>query len=162
RSRRGSRSLAGLRAFNTNHAAQARSSAAQGRKSSMKHTRIIVTQYGGPDALQVVEEECPEPKAGEVRVRVLAAGVSLPDIMARRAVWGRNSYSLGASPGWRCTVPVHRGGAPTVSILGGIPIDYQHQDFVKEVHRLSEGVDVVFDPIGGTHIWRSRKALRPG
>jgi NADPH:quinone reductase-like Zn-dependent oxidoreductase len=31
----------------------------------------------------VVEEECHEPKAGEVRVRVLAIGVSLPDIMAR-------------------------------------------------------------------------------
>jgi len=32
----------------------------------------------------VVEEECPEPKNGEVRVRVLAAGVSLPDIMGAR------------------------------------------------------------------------------
>ena len=52
----------------------------------MKHTRIIVTHYGGPDALQVVEEECPEPKDGEVRVRVLAAGVSLPDLMAREGV----------------------------------------------------------------------------
>src|SRR5438094_5365636 len=54
-------------------------------------------------------------------------------------------------------------GSPAVSDLGGIPLDYQHQDFVKEIHRLtSEGVDVVFDGIGGTHIWRSRKALRPG
>ena len=52
----------------------------------MKHTRIIVTHYGGPDALRMVEEECPEPKRGEVRVRVLAAGVSLPDIMAREGV----------------------------------------------------------------------------
>ena len=34
---------------------------------------------------------------------------------------------------------------------------------MEEIHRLtSEGVDVVFDSIGGTHIWRSRKALRPG
>jgi NADPH2:quinone reductase len=34
---------------------------------------------------------------------------------------------------------------------------------VKEIHRLtSEGVDAVFDSIGGTHIWRSRGALRPG
>ena len=34
---------------------------------------------------------------------------------------------------------------------------------MKEIHRLTgEGVDVVFDGIGGTHIWRSRKALRPG
>ena len=52
----------------------------------MKHMRIIVTQYGGSDVLRVIEEECPEPKDGEVRVRVLAAGVSLPDIMAREGV----------------------------------------------------------------------------
>ena len=44
----------------------------------MRHSRIIVTHYGGPDAIRVVEEECPEPKHGEVRVRVLAAGVALP------------------------------------------------------------------------------------
>jgi len=52
----------------------------------MRHTRILVTHYGGADALRAVEEECPEPKDGEVRVRVLAAGVSLPDIMAREGV----------------------------------------------------------------------------
>src|SRR5262249_20574719 len=50
-----------------------------------------------------------------------------------------------------------------VSDLGGIPIDYQNFDFVEEVHRLArEGVDAVFDGIGGPHIWRSRKALRRG
>jgi NADPH2:quinone reductase len=54
-------------------------------------------------------------------------------------------------------------GASTVSDLGGIPIDYKHQDFVEEVrHLTSEGVDVVFDHIGGAHLWHSRKALRPG
>jgi len=54
-------------------------------------------------------------------------------------------------------------GAPVVRDLGGIPIDYQHLDFVNEIHRLtSGGVDVVFDGIGGRHIWRSREALRPG
>ena len=54
-------------------------------------------------------------------------------------------------------------GASAVSDLGGIPIDYRQLDFVKEIHRLTaEGVDAVFDGIGGTHIWRSRKALRPG
>jgi NADPH2:quinone reductase len=55
------------------------------------------------------------------------------------------------------------GSALAVCDLGGIPIDYRHQDFVKEIRRLtSEGVDVVFDPIGGTHLWHSRRALRPG
>jgi NADPH2:quinone reductase len=53
--------------------------------------------------------------------------------------------------------------ASAVSDLGAIAIDYQRLDFVEEIYRLtSEGVDVVFDGIGGTHIWRSRKALRPG
>jgi NADPH2:quinone reductase len=55
------------------------------------------------------------------------------------------------------------GGASVVSELGGVPIDYRNQDYVKEIHRLtSEGVDAVFDPIGGAHLWHSRKALRPG
>jgi NADPH2:quinone reductase len=50
-----------------------------------------------------------------------------------------------------------------VTDFGGIPIDYQEQDFVKEIHRLTgEGVHIVFDSIGGPHIWRSRKALRSG
>jgi NADPH2:quinone reductase len=54
-------------------------------------------------------------------------------------------------------------GASAVAELGGIPIDYQNQDFVKEIHRLTGGgVDVVFDSMGGAHIWRSRKAVRPG
>jgi len=53
--------------------------------------------------------------------------------------------------------------ATAVTDFGGIPIDYQNQDFVKEIHRLTgDGVDVVFDGIGGTHIWRSRQALRRG
>jgi len=54
-------------------------------------------------------------------------------------------------------------GAPVVSELGGITIDHEHQDFVTEARRLTgEGVDVVFDSIGGTHIWRSREAVRAG
>ena len=52
----------------------------------MNHKRIIVTQYGGPDVISVIEEECPEPKNGEVRVKILAAGVSLPDVMAREGI----------------------------------------------------------------------------
>ncbi len=230
----------------------------------MKHTRIIVTHYGGPEELRVVEEECPEPKAGEVRVRVQAAGVSLPDIMAREGIHPETP-KVPFTPGWdlvgvvdqlgdgvsgiepgqivaalpihgayaefvclpqRALVPVPSGldpaeavslvlnyitayqmlhrsarvrpgqralihgaaggvgtallqlgrlaglemygtcsarGASAVSDLGAIPIDYQHQDFVEEIRRLtSKGVDVVFDSMGGAHIGRSRKALRPG
>ena len=230
----------------------------------MTNRRIIISHYGGPDALQMLEEECPEPKRGEVRVRVLAAGVSLPDIMMREGIHPETPR-LPFTPGWdligmvdrlgdgvsgiepgqvvaalpisgayaefvclpqRELVPVPAGldaaeavslvlnyvtayqmlhrsakvrsgqrvlihgaaggvgsallqlgrlaelemygtcssrGASVVRDLGGIPIDYQHLDFVNEIHRLtSGGVDVVFDGIGGRHIWRSREALRPG
>src|SRR5262249_52417645 len=37
------------------------------------------------------------------------------------------------------------------------------EDFANEIHRLTgEGVDVVFDHIGGAHLWHSRRALRLG
>jgi NADPH2:quinone reductase len=49
----------------------------------MRCCRVVVAQHGGPEVLQVVEEELPEPGAGEVRVRVLAAGVSAYDLMFR-------------------------------------------------------------------------------
>jgi NADPH:quinone reductase-like Zn-dependent oxidoreductase len=53
--------------------------------------------------------------------------------------------------------------APAVRELGGIPIDYKNSDFVKEINRLTgHGVDAVFDGIGGTHLWRSRDAVREG
>jgi len=45
---------------------------------------VVVTRHGGPDVLQVVEAELPQPAAGEVRVKVLAAGVSGYDLMGRR------------------------------------------------------------------------------
>jgi len=54
-------------------------------------------------------------------------------------------------------------GAAVVRELGGIPIDYKNADFVKEIHRLTgDGVDAVFDGIGGENLWRSRNALREG
>jgi NADPH:quinone reductase len=49
----------------------------------MKHQRIVVSKVGGPEVLKFVEADCPEPRAGEVRIRVQAAGVSAYDLMIR-------------------------------------------------------------------------------
>ena len=49
----------------------------------MKYKSVIVTHRGGPDALQVIENELREPSAGEVRIKVLAVPVCLPDVTAR-------------------------------------------------------------------------------
>lgn len=71
----------------------------------MRHTRILVTRYGVPDSLQVIEDEFPEPELCEVRVRLLAAGVSLPALLMREGFiprrppsrWQRNGQQIGAS-----------------------------------------------------------------
>lgn len=48
---------------------------------------IVVTQYGGPETLSLVEVPIPEPGAGEVLVRVVAAGVNYADIMQRTGLY---------------------------------------------------------------------------
>jgi NADPH:quinone reductase-like Zn-dependent oxidoreductase len=230
----------------------------------MRHMRVVVTHYGGPDVITTIEEDIPIPKAAEVRVKVLAAGVSLPDVLAREGVhpetprvpytpgWdlvgtvdqlgeGVTGFelrqtvaampihgcyaqyvcvpqrklvpvpagldaaeavavvlnyitayqmlhrSVKARPGQRMLIHGASGGvgsamlqlaklagvemygtcsaqaAAVVRELGGIPIDYKNMDFVKEIHRLTgDGVDAVFDGIGGDNLWRSRDAMREG
>ncbi len=50
---------------------------------TVKNHRIVVTKHGRPEVLQMVEERLPEPQTGEVRVKVLAAGISAYDLMHR-------------------------------------------------------------------------------
>ena len=45
--------------------------------------RVVIDHFGGPEVLKVVEDDIPEPGPGEVRVRVLAAGVSFTDGLLR-------------------------------------------------------------------------------
>ena len=50
----------------------------------MRHKRVVVTQYGGPEVITVVEEDVPNPKVGEVRVKVSAAALASLMIELRR------------------------------------------------------------------------------
>jgi len=65
----------------------------------MRHERVIVTHYGGPGVITLIEEDVPAPKPGEVRVKVLAAGVSLPDVLAREGVHPETPR-VPYTPGW--------------------------------------------------------------
>ncbi len=49
--------------------------------------QTVVSRHGPPDVLRWVETRMPEPRAGEVRLKVLAAGVSAFDLMYRRWGW---------------------------------------------------------------------------
>jgi NADPH:quinone reductase-like Zn-dependent oxidoreductase len=57
----------------------------------MKYKKIIVTQRGGPEVLQVVESDLGLPPAGKVRIKIMAAPVCLPDVEAR---CGRTPFAV--------------------------------------------------------------------
>ncbi|HET7215817.1 MAG TPA: alcohol dehydrogenase catalytic domain-containing protein, partial [Terriglobia bacterium] len=116
----------------------------------MRHTRILVTHYGGPDALQAVQEECPEPKAGEVRVRVLVAGVSLPDIMAREGIHPETP-PVPFTPGWDLVGVVDRlgdgvSGFEPGQTVAAMPIHGAYAEFICLPHRELVPVPPGLDP----------------
>jgi NADPH:quinone reductase-like Zn-dependent oxidoreductase len=49
--------------------------------------RVVVEHFGGPEVLKVIDEADPRPGAGEVCVKVLAAGVSLTDALIRAGTY---------------------------------------------------------------------------
>lgn len=60
---------------------------------TMRH--VDLTAPGGPEAMKIVEGPVPQPKAGEVLVKVHAAGVNRPDVAQRQ---GTYPPPPGASP----------------------------------------------------------------
>lgn len=232
----------------------------------MSYKRIIISRFGEPDVMEVVQESSlPEPKPGEVRVKVLKTTANFTDMVIRKGkypeVKTKPPFSLGYDmvgvvnklgkgvsglqvgdrvadltvigayseficlPEAKLTkLPdaidtseavalilsyttayqmLHRiakittgksilihgaGGAVGLAMLqlgkllnltvygvdsklkhdlvrkyGSIPIDYKEEDFAKRIHELtSNGVDAVFDPIGGDNFKKSFKSLKPG
>jgi NADPH2:quinone reductase len=53
----------------------------------MKNQRVVITRAGGPEVLRLVEDELPVPGPGEVRLRVLAAGVGFTDVLMRYGMY---------------------------------------------------------------------------
>jgi NADPH2:quinone reductase len=48
---------------------------------------VEITKPGGPEVLALTERPRPEPKAGEILVRVAAAGVNRPDVLQRMGLY---------------------------------------------------------------------------
>ena len=57
----------------------------------MKFKSVVATGRGAPDVLQVIEQDFRPPSANQVRIRVVAAPVSLPDVEAR---YGRSPFKI--------------------------------------------------------------------
>lgn len=77
---------------------------------------------------------------------------------------GTALLELGAMEGLEMYGTASKPNHDLVVSFGATPIDYRSEDFVDRIRDLTQdGVDVVFDPIGGaSQLWRSSKALRRG
>jgi NADPH:quinone reductase-like Zn-dependent oxidoreductase len=62
--------------------------------------RVVVDRFGGPEVLKVIEEDAPAPARGEVRVRVLAAGVSFTDAQLRAGTYLPGAPKPPFTPGY--------------------------------------------------------------
>src|SRR5688572_18903964 len=49
--------------------------------------QAVIPQYGPPEVFEIRDAPAPSPAAGEIRVRVRAAGVNYADIMARMGLY---------------------------------------------------------------------------
>ena len=71
---------------------------------------------------------------------------------------GTAALQLGSLAGLKMFGTASKSKHDLVASLGGIPIDYRTEDFVRR----AAGVDAVFDPIGGRNWMRSYRALGKG
>ena len=49
--------------------------------------RVVIDHFGGPEVVSVIEDDDPQPGPGEIRVNVLASGVSLSDAQMRAGTY---------------------------------------------------------------------------
>ena len=76
----------------------------------MKH--IEISEFGGPDVLQLTEGDAPVPGENQVLVRVAAAGINRPDVMQRQ---GKYPPPPGAS-----TIPGLEIAGEVIEVGGGV------------------------------------------
>ncbi len=98
---------------------------------------VWITRWGGPEVLEVREAPDPEPKDGEVRIRVAATGLNFADIMARMGL-----YPDG--PKAPCVVGYEVAG--TVDAVGKGVTDLAEGDEVSSLTRFGGHADVVCAP----------------
>lgn len=61
--------------------------------------KVVVSQFGGVENLQIVEEPMPRPGPGQVRIGVLSIGMNHADLMARRGEYRLSSGDPPFTPG---------------------------------------------------------------
>jgi NADPH:quinone reductase-like Zn-dependent oxidoreductase len=67
----------------------------------MNYQRVVISKFGAPEVLKlIVEEGLPEPRKGEVRIRVLKASANFTDTMIRKGKYPEVRDKPPFSPGY--------------------------------------------------------------
>ncbi|MFE2265463.1 NADP-dependent oxidoreductase [Streptomyces griseosporeus] len=84
----------------------------------------VVRTFGGPEAVEVVEAELPEPAARQVRIKVAAAALNPVDAGVRSGVFGGAGKEIGL--GWDVAGTVDATGVATAWNVGDevVALDY--------------------------------------
>ncbi len=77
----------------------------------MAWQRIRISRFGGPEVLELAEQETiPDPGPGEVRIKVLAAGTGFTDTFIRRGRYPDFKGPLPFTPGYELVGVVEQTG----------------------------------------------------
>jgi NADPH:quinone reductase-like Zn-dependent oxidoreductase len=106
----------------------------------------VVTAFGGPEAVEVVETEVPEPGTGQVRIKVAAAALNPVDAGVRSGVFGGSGERLGL--GWDVAGTVDAAGAGTAWRAGDEVVALAH-GVAKPLGTHAEYVVVAADAVAG-------------
>lgn len=144
--------------------------------STTRYKRVVIGRLGGPEVLEVREEELPEPGMGEVRVRILATGASLPDLMMREGVHPEAPCPP-FTPGWDLVGVVDKLGVGASALEPGqmvaaLPVTGANAEFIslpqEELVPVPAGLDpaealaVVFNYATAYQMMRRTVRVRPG
>lgn len=70
-------------------------------EEQMSYKRVVLTGFGGPGVLKIEDvADLPEPKPGEVRVRVLVTSAAFTDVMVRKGLYRDVKEKPPFSPGY--------------------------------------------------------------
>ncbi|MGX9888489.1 NADP-dependent oxidoreductase [Streptomyces sp. NPDC002276] len=105
---------------------------------------VVVTTFGGPDAVRVVETEIPEPGARQVRIKVAAAALNPVDAGVRAGAFGGAGKRLGF--GWDVAGTVDATGVAT-AWQPGDEVVALHYGMVKPLGTHAEYVVVDADAV---------------
>jgi NADPH:quinone reductase-like Zn-dependent oxidoreductase len=108
---------------------------------------VVCPKYGPPEVLQLTEVEKPEPRKGEVRIKIYATSVTASDCIVRGfnlPIWNPVGFMMGLVVGF---------GKPRNPLLG-MELAGEVESTGSEVTRFKEGDHVYGTTIGGPFTMR--------